>query len=475
MKELVEFKNFHLKSQKANFLLKNINLKLKENEFITLLGSSGAGKSSLLKALMSLSASNLKSEGEIIWHKSANFGVILQNPASCFDPVFRVQYHFKESFLAKNLKPDKKEYIRLLNEVGLEANILRAYPFELSGGQLQRLMIALALCSPINLLIADEPSSDLDSLGQKELFELILRLKKKFHFAFLLATHSVELAKNADNIIILDKGQIIEEGSFKELFTKPKETKTQAFLEAYELLEKQDFQKQKIKKEKLLLEAKNISLSYKMGGFFSFAKPKLVLDDLSLKLYEGVNLGIVGQNGSGKSTLIKTLIGLEKAQNAKINLEGFERKSKEYRQKIGVIFQNPPATFNPAFSAKEAICEPLWNLKLEKKEQENRLEKLAKALELKDLEKKCAFFSGGELQRIALARAIITKPKLLILDEALSNLDLLLQVSIIKLLKALQEEFKLTLLCISHQQKVLNALCDELYELREGKLWAIEI
>lgn len=471
---LVEFKNFSLSDENNSLILKNINLPIKENEFIALIGSSGAGKSSLLKSLMNIQNENLQKSGEILWHKMANFGAILQNPASCFDSVFRISYHFKESFLAKNLKPDTDKFKSLLAEVGLDESVLRAYPFELSGGQLQRIMIALALCCPINLLIGDEPNSDLDSLGEKELFELIFKLKEKYHFAFLLTTHSLELAKKADKIIILDKGQIVEKGNFQTLFTKPQSSKTKAFINAHNFLQEQDFTPQSSNKNTPLLEAENICLSYKQGGFFARTKPKLVLDGLSLKIYEGVNLGIVGKNGSGKSSLVRVLLGLEKASSANLNLQGFQKDDKAYKQKLAVIFQNPPASLNPAFSAKDAICEPLWNLKLDKKEQNKRLNELAKALELEGLDKKCAFFSGGELQRIALARALITRPKLLILDEALSNLDVLLQVSIIRLLKKLQNEFKLTFLCISHQQNILNALCDELFELKNGKLLAIK-
>ncbi|NDJ27088.1 ABC transporter ATP-binding protein [Campylobacter sp. MIT 19-121] len=469
---LLECKNLSVCDEKQNYLLKNINFKLKKDEYLAIIGSSGAGKSTLIKALMNLNSSNLTSKGELFWHEKANFGVILQNPASCFDHVFSIKFHFKETFLAKNLKPDEQEYKRLLAEVGLDEKVLNAYPFELSGGMLQRVMIALALCAPLNLLIADEASSDLDSSGEKELFELIFRLKAKFHFAFLLVTHSLKLAQNADTIIILDQGQIIDQGNAKYIFTQSKCKKTKAFLEAFHLLEQNSFKPKPKPKTKALLLAKNINLSYKQGGFFSRQKPKIVLNKLDLKLYEGVNLAIVGKNGSGKSSLVRVLLGLEKAKNASLNLNGFDfcTQKLEYKKSLGIIFQNPPATLNPNFSAKEAILEPLWNLNIDKQSQEQELKKLAKALNLSELDKKVPYFSGGELQRIALARALITKPSLLILDEALSNLDVLLQVQIIKLLKALQAEFKLTLLCISHDQNILNALCDELLELKDGVL-----
>ncbi|KGI56068.1 ABC transporter ATP-binding protein [Campylobacter sp. MIT 97-5078] len=468
---LLECKNLSVCDEKQNYLLKNINLNLKKDEYLAIIGSSGAGKSTLAKTLMNLNSSNLTSKGELFWYEKARFGAILQNPASCFDNVFSIGFHFKETFLAKNLKPNEKEYKRLLAEVGLDEKVLNAYPFELSGGMLQRVMIALALCAPLNLLIADEASSDLDSSGEKELFELIFKLKAKFHFAFLLITHSLKLTQNADKIIILDQGQIIDQGNAQYIFTQSKHEKTKAFLEAFHLLEQNSTFKHK-HKNKLLLQAKNINLSYKQGGFFSRQKPKNVLNKLDLKLYEGVNLGIVGKNGSGKSSLIRVLLGLEKAKNASLSLNGFDLFTQkiEYKKSLGIIFQNPPATLNPNFSAKEAILEPLWNLGIDKQSQEQELQKLAKALNLSELDKKLPYFSGGELQRIALARALITKPRLLILDEALSNLDVLLQVKIIKLLQVLQAEFKLTLLCISHDQNILNALCDDFFELKDGVL-----
>ncbi|TLD81426.1 ABC transporter ATP-binding protein [Helicobacter sp. MIT 11-5569] len=476
MKKLVSFESFSLYHSKHT-ILRNITYDIYENEMLVLLGSSGSGKSLSARAIMGLLPENLQTTGAVRWHCQRKFGVIMQNPASCFDSIFTIQQHFDETFYAKKLPMEFSTYKKLLKDVELDSSVLKAYPFELSGGMLQRVMIAIALCSYTPLLIADEPSSDLDISGQKELIDLIYHLKTKQDFAILFITHDLNLAqKYADRIILMDKGEIQEQGSKKEFFQSTQNI-VSSFVNAHNLLNASEKHfKQNVQEHtdsKILLEAKHVNISYQRGGFFSKENPKKILENIEFCLYKNRNAGIIGANGAGKSTLVKVLLGIQTSPLAKITLNAIPIKhKKEYCRHIGVVFQNPPASLNPRFSAKEAIIEPLKNLGYSQEECNKAMEQIVESLGLniESLHKKTIHFSGGEQQRIALARAIITKPSVLILDEALSNLDMLLQAQIITLLKQIQQQFSLTYIVISHDMRIIYTLCEDIWEIKDGKM-----
>lgn len=477
VKQLVSIENFSLFYEERE-ILKSLNFNIYENEILALVGSSGSGKSLSAQAIMGLLPHYLRQQGVIKWHSKANsIGVILQNPASCFDEVFTIFTHFEETFRAKGIRGSLDTYCELLDEVGLPHWVLEAYPFELSGGMLQRIMVSLALFYEPSLLIADEPTSDLDTQGQKEFLQLLSNLQSKRKFACLLITHDFSLLSIANRVAIMSKGSIVECDSREKIFQNPSSNITKKLINAYNVLRHSKeyfYKKEKPKQQKILLEAKNISVSFKNGGLFCKQTYKNILEDISFCVFSGVNVGIVGKNGAGKSTLVRTLLGLENVNNATIFLNGISlsESKKLYRRQIGIIFQNPPSTLDPRWSAKDAIMEPLLNLGYSKIECENRVREIATSLllDVGELNRSAASFSGGEAQRIALARAIITKPKLLILDEALSNLDGVLQVEIINLLKSIQKHFELTYMVISHDISVIYELCYEVFELKNQKL-----
>ena len=223
-----------------------------------------------------------------------------------------------------------------------------------------------------------------------------------------------------------------------------------------------------------LLEVKNLTQSYKKGNFFSQSKQEVILENINFSLTQGKNLGILGENGAGKSSLVRILLGLEKAKSGEVKILGkkyFEGSDQEIRQNIQGIFQDPQSSLNPRWSARECILEGLKNYHriINKKQQS---EELAKFVEINplDLDKKSLYFSGGEQQRIAIARAIALKPKILILDEAFSNLDAHLQMQMIENLKKIQQDFALTLIVISHDLRVILQLCQEIILLKKGKI-----
>lgn len=486
---MIHIQNFSLFYQNTT-LLDNISLHIPPQSKFALIGASGSGKSLLCQSIMGILPSRLKQKGEIS-KDNVKFGVILQNPALCFDGIFTIENHFIETFKAHKI-PYKREIIAsYLQEVGLQNGVLDYYPFELSGGTLQRIMIALSISISPNFILADEPTSDLDCIGELEISNLLLHLQAKYRFTMLFVTHNFPLAaKLADKIFVMYQGKIIEEGESQTILKNPQHSFTQQLVSQHAKLLKTpwgDFQQgikslqqnvhQHLQTEEYargkLVEVKHLSKSYKRGNFFSNKPSKIVLKDLNFSLHSGRSLGIIGKNGAGKSSLIRILLNIEKQLEGDIYF--FNKKIKTLphilRKEIQAVFQNPQESLNPRFTAKDCILEPLRNCNIPVNHTEEAI-KLAKCVQLdpKRLNQKSNLFSGGEQQRIALARAISTKPKILILDEALSNLDHHLQFQMIELLKSLKQEFNMTYIVISHDLRVIFHLCEELILLNDGAI-----
>ncbi|MCH7743863.1 MAG: ABC transporter ATP-binding protein, partial [Proteobacteria bacterium] len=375
------------------------------------------------------------------------------------------------------LKEARPRILELLDLVGLQnpEEKMRSFPHELSGGQRQRVMIAMALANEPDLLIADEPTTALDVTVQAQILELLKELQQKLGMAMLLITHDLGVVRRmADRVCVMTGGEIVETGDCDSLFDNPLHAYTQHLLAA----EPKGSPIELDETSAVLLECNNITVRFPLvKGFFFVKKYLYAVDNVSLKVSCGQTLGIVGESGSGKTTLGMALLQLVKSDGEIIlesnHLQGLKpRDLRPFRRDMQIVFQDPFGSLSPRLSVKQIIEEGLLVHEKHITEDE-RQELVAQALEEVGLDPNMQDrypheFSGGQRQRIAIARALILKPKLLVLDEPTSSLDMSVQAQIVDLLRELQRRHQLTYLFISHDLKVVRALSNHVIVMKDG-------
>ncbi|MDY3114158.1 MAG: dipeptide ABC transporter ATP-binding protein [Helicobacter sp.] len=496
-KVLLEIKN--LSAECAKFALKNIFLSIKECEIVGLVGESGSGKTLLSYLILRLihnysikggsieflgrNLLNLK-EKELQKLRGSEISYIFQEPLSALNPLHKIKKQLEEAILIHKpfLKKDaiNKRIKELLNSVQLDSTLLERYPYELSGGQRQRVCIAIALANNPKLLIADEPTTALDSTTQEQIIMLLKQLQKEFNLSILFISHNLSVvSKLSQRIIVMQKGEIIEENTTKELFKNPKNAYTKMLLEALHF----NYNVESFSKE-VLLKAQNLSVKYplKKSFFGKTLESFKAVESLNFTLHKGESLGIIGESGSGKSSLANALCGLLESKNISgsveaLGLELFALKDKElkaFRKNMQIVFQDPFSALNPKMNILEILLEGLFV----------HFRDLSKALKLKmairvlrDVGLNASFLkrypnelSGGQRQRINIARSLILKPKILILDEPTSALDCATQKQILTLLLKLAKEYKLSYICISHDLSTIATLCQSVLVLKKGRI-----
>ena len=431
------------------------------------------------------------------------FGMIFQEPMSALNPLMTVGRQLKESIIThKPLKraEAKKLSLSWLTKVQLEPAIYKRYPHQISGGQKQRVMIAMAMCNHPELLIADEPTTALDVTVQKEIIELMLRLKEEFKTSIIFITHDLELAlKISQQIIVMHQGRIVETGSAAELKRNSSEPYTKALLACRPNINNKgkrlpvvaDFLentiKPGIKKNQNTLSTKRIFEAEDLNVWFPVNKNWFgqttawfkAVNNINFHIFQGETLGLVGESGCGKSTLSKSIMGLIPLSagrfffKGKVYSSGDENEWKKLRRSIQMIFQDPYGSLNPRIKIGDLLSEPLKVHQLEKGNEINkRVLFLLSSVGLPGnaIHKYPHEFSGGQRQRIGIARALALRPELIICDEAVSALDVSIQAQILNLLKDIQEEFQLTYLFISHDLKIVHYFCDRIMVMKQGKI-----
>jgi peptide/nickel transport system ATP-binding protein len=471
--------------------VKNISFTLNQGEILGIVGESGSGKSVTSLAILGLLDLDVTSypTGEIIYHKGEekkqllafsedqyrqergnNFSMIFQEPMTSLNPVYTCGEQVQES-LRKNLGMDaasaKAKTIALFEEVELPRpeEMFNSYPHQISGGQKQRVMIAMAIACEPKLLIADEPTTALDVTVQKEIVDLIKKLRDKNQMSVIFISHDLSLVANiADNIAVMRRGELVEWGSAKTIFTDAKHPYTkglvyckptlatsykylptvdQFFEEDTEghLIEKTpDFKKFGSKTHyqtntEPVLEIKNLNTWYPnkknlFGKTLSYVK---AVKEVNLTLYKGQTLGLVGESGCGKSTIGNTIMGISTAHSGEIIYKGkniLQQSTADwqlFRQKVQLIFQDPYSSLNPRKTVEQIILEPMTVNKIGKNKSE-RLEKIHFLLDTVGLKREHLSrlpheFSGGQRQRICIARTLALEPEIIICDESVSALD----------------------------------------------------
>ena len=503
MKSLLEVNNlnltFEFNSQVVNAVKKS-SFKIKKGECLAIVGESGSGKSVTALTIMRLirSNSNLKISGNVIYEnedllkldesklikiRGKKISMIFQEPMTSLNPLHNVEKQITECFEISE-KSNKSKCINLLKEVGIEnpEQRLSHYPHQLSGGQRQRVMIAMAIANNPNLLIADEPTTALDVTIQKQILDLLDKLRKKYNMSLLLITHDLGIVKDiSDRVCVMKQGEIIEQNNTNKVFNQPNHNYTKKLINSKPREKK--FQK---KKSEVILSVKNLSVFYKNKNSFLFKKKDdyfQAVKNLSFQILKGETLGIVGESGSGKSSIAQALIKLVSSEGSVVfknkNISGLnEKKFRPFRKDIQIIFQDPFASLSPRLTIQDIVGEGLEVHYKEKSKKE--IIDLTKqiiidvGLDSSMLSRYPHEFSGGQRQRIAIARALILNPELIILDEPTSALDMTVQSQIVDLLLNLQEKKNLTYIFISHDLKIIKALSDKIMVMKSGNIVEFE-
>lgn len=509
-------------------ILHQISFDVFENEILGIVGESGSGKSVTSLSIMGLlpkktahySGSILFEGKDLLKIKERAFreirgkeiAMIFQEPMSALNPSIKCGKQVSEILqhhLNLNSSEAKKETISLFAKVKLPRpnEIYNSYPHQISGGQMQRVMIAMAIACKPKLLIADEPTTALDVTVQKEIIYLLKTIQQETKMAMLFISHDLNLVSEiADRVMVMYKGDVVENASTFEIFKNPKAEYTKALLQARPALDvrlavlptiasiaDKSFEPKEIKSaerakthkhlytQKPILEISNLSKYYFSNmGIFSKQKVVRAVDNISFSVFEGETLGLVGESGCGKSTLGKTILQLEKATSGSIKYKGKEltkltkTEIRNLRREIQIIFQDPYSSLNPRLLIGQALMEPMeiHNLVKTKKLRKEKALNLLKRVGLDE-----SYFyryphelSGGQRQRVGIARTIAVEPKLVICDESVSALDISVQAQVLNVLNELKNDFGFTYIFISHDLAVVKYMSDQLLVMNKGKI-----
>lgn len=510
-------------------VVQNLNFDVFSNEIVGVVGESSSGKSVTALSIMGLLPKGNKhiQKGSIRFEttdlhtlsmndfrsvRGKEISMIFQEPMSALNPSMRCGNQILETILLhKSLSKEaaKKEVFRLMELVQLPSpkSTFSKYPHQISGGQQQRIMIAMAIACQPKLLIADEPTTALDVTVQKEIISLLKELQKKTQMAMLFITHDLGLVSEiADRLLVMHQGKLVEQGATSSVFKSPKEAYTRGLLGARPPMTKRPLRLPTVagfmdKTPSVAFETKNIrSNKHKkiynqppilegihlkkefitQVGWLGEKNRFTAINDVSFKLFPGETLGLVGESGCGKSTLAKTILQLEALEEGMILYEGTDIKKlsgkalKKFRKEVQLVFQDPFASLNPSIQIGKAIMEPMRVHRMyetQRQRKEKTLELLEKVgLQSTHFNRYPHEFSGGQRQRINIARALALEPKIIVCDESVSALDISVQAQILNLLNDLKGQFGFAYLFISHDLSVVRYMSDHLMVMKQGAL-----
>jgi peptide/nickel transport system ATP-binding protein len=508
-----------------------ISFNLPEHSTLALVGESGSGKSVTAMSILNLLPENAERRGAIRFLdrdlmaatpselqalRGRDIACVFQDPMSSLNPVLTVGRQVTEPLVQHLALAPRQAMARaeeLLAEVGLSEpkQRLSSYPHQLSGGQQQRVMIAMALACEPRLLIADEPTTALDVTIQRQILELLARLKERHRMSMLFISHDLGVVGEiADHVVVMRHGMVREQGPVAKIYSRPQDPYTRALLACRPTLQHRGdrlkvidehiadeargplpagvgpsaSRRAKDPQAPVLIEATGLRKSYWLRQGVFGRREFVAVRGASFRLRRGHTLGIVGESGSGKTTMALTLLRLHEPgagpAGGQVFFDGRDllrlsrRELLPVRRRIQVVFQNPYASLNPRFTIGQTLTEPMVVHRLGDNAagREARVRTLlAKVgLDASALARYPHEFSGGQRQRIAIARCLALEPEVLVLDEAVSALDVSVQAQVLNLLKDLQDELGLSYVFISHDLAVVRFMADEVMVMREGEV-----
>jgi microcin C transport system ATP-binding protein len=479
--------------------VRGVSFDIRRGETVALVGESGSGKSVTALSVLQLlpypmahhPTGSIRFQGrELVGVapralrevRGNRVSMIFQEPMTSLNPLHTIEQQVNEVLmLHKGLgrAAARKRTLELLDQVGIPeaAKRLDAYPHQLSGGQRQRVMIAMALANQPDLLIADEPTTALDVTIQAQILKLLKSLQARYGMALLFITHDLGIVRKlADRVCVMTQGEIVEQGPVGEVFDRPRHAYTKHLLSAEP--KGQPVVADQAAPEILRLDDLKVHFPIKRGLLRRTAGYVKAVDGVSLALREGHTIGLVGESGSGKTTIGLALLRLEKSEGG-IRFDGRDlqtlgqRALRPLRREMQIVFQDPFSSLSPRMTVAEIVGEGLEVHHIgTPAERSNLIDDALREVGLDPAvrERYPHEFSGGQRQRIAIARALVLKPRFIVLDEPTSALDMSVQAQIVDLLRDLQARHKLAYLFISHDLKVVRALADEVVVLQAGQV-----
>ena len=470
-----------------------VSLDVRDGEIVAIVGESGSGKSVTAMSVLGLLPKNAEVTGNIRLHgeelltsgrtqhdvRGRRIAIIFQDPFGALDPVFTVGSQIREvlrtHFPELSARDRRRRVIELLAAVELRdpAQRARSYPHQLSGGQAQRVMIAMALACGPEILIADEPTTALDVTVQREILDLLIRVRERDGMGMLLITHDMGVVADvADRVVVMRDGRFEETQTVDRLFANPEAAYTQQLLESVPRLDAAE--RLSSAGDEPALEIDDLTVEYRRG-----LRSVTAVAGASLTVARGEVVAIVGESGSGKSTIGKAITGLAPVRSGAIVVDGLDvarlrtRQAMALKQRIGIVFQNPMGALDPRWTMAASIGEPL---RIHRSLRGRHLEaRTAELLDAVGLARQCASrypheLSGGQRQRVAIARALALDPVLLIADEPTSALDVSVQSTVLELFRTLQAELRFACLFISHDLAVVDSLADRIVVMSDARI-----
>jgi peptide/nickel transport system ATP-binding protein len=485
-------------------LIDHVSLDLMDGEILGLVGESGSGKSLLCRSVMRLLPSSrlaitggsvmlggrdlvTATPAEMLDVRGSEIGMIFQNPTSHLDPVMKVGEQIAEGIrFHQKLAPRaaREAAVDMLAQVGFTdpARQYDNYPHEFSGGMRQRVMIAAALSCRPKILIADEPTTALDVTIQAQILELILDLRARLGLSVILITHDLGVvAQTCDRIAVMQGGRLVEVGEKRQVLSAPAHVYTKMLIGSHPSMPAAAAAPSTApasERARPILEVNDLDVSFDAGGsIFSGGRKKVrAVQGVSLRIMPGESVGIVGESGSGKSTLARAILGLTEVTAGRVTFDGVDITARKadalarLRRETAMVFQDPLNALNPRFTVGETLAEVLRVKGMPAAQIPARIGEL---LDLVHLERSFAgrkprSMSGGQCQRVGIARALAVNPRLIIADECVAALDVTIQKQIVDLFAELKERMDLTLLFIAHDLAIVRHLCERVVVMNKG-------